>query len=1053
MAKLSDTFYEFLLSIQKTLSSGHASEGAHYPTLKSLVENLDKNITVTSLPARIECGAPDFIVSKGSLPIGYIEAKDIDKSLDDAESSEQLKRYRVSLDNLILTDYLEFRWYLHGEKRLTTRLGTLTKDSKIKKDAAGIEAVGDLLTTFLSQKTEAVGSPKELALRMARMAHMVRDLIINAFSKETGQGSLHAQLSAFRESLIPDLPADQFADMYAQTIAYGLFAARCGTSSGKDFTRQNASYLLPKTNPFLRKLFNHIAGPDLDDRITWLVDDLAQLLAQADMAAIVKDFGKRTGREDPVVHFYETFLAAYDPSLRQTRGVYYTPIPVVSYIVRSIDRLLKANFSKPEGLADDGVFMLDPAVGTATFLYTVIGQIYEHLLGKGQRGTWDGYVADSLLPRLFGFELLMAPYAMAHLKLGLQLQETGYSFKQDQRLGIYLTNTLDEAIKHSESLFAQWITEESNAAAEIKKDKPIMVVLGNPPYSGQSANSSFRITINSKTGKQKKELNWIGNLIEGYKQIDGKPLGEKNPKWLQDDYVKFIAFGQWRIGRTGQGVLGFITNHSYLDNPTFRGMRQSLLNTFSDIYILNLHGNAKKKETSPDGSKDENVFDIQQGVAIGLFIKEKEKALPGKVHYADLWGTRAIKYKTLSESDFNSITWQVLNPTSPSYLFVPTEDDLLAEYEAGWKITDIFQVYSVGIVTARDELTIHWTREETEAVVRDFSSLSPEYAREKYRLGDDVRDWKVSLAQKDVKDSGPNSSLIVPILYRPFDVRFTYYTGHSRGFICMPRNEVMRHMVDDKNIGLVWTRPGSPNFEFSIISTRFIADQCAIGNKSAGAGITYEGPLYLHVAKDELQLGGALHPNLNPKFIQEFEGKLGLAFIPDGKGDFVKTFAPEDIFNYTYAVLHTPAFRSRYAGFLKRDFPRLPLTTNKTLFRKLAEKGSKLVPLHLMEATSLSKLITTYPVTGSNLIDKVMYDEKSQRIYINKNQYFEGIQPEIWSFQVGGYQVCHKWLKDRKGRMLTYDDLTHYQKIIVALKETIRLMQEIDSIIPEWPII
>jgi hypothetical protein len=458
-------FIDYVSALQKNLATGKATEPSHYPALKELVESIGEGITALNDPKRIECGAPGFVISKGSATVGYIEAKDIGKSLDELEQSDQLKRYRDSLTNLILTDYLEFHWYVDGERRLSVRLGTPTRDGRIKRDKAGVEALSWLFDDFLSHRAEPVGTPKELAQRMARLAHMIRDLIIAAFAQEPESGSLHAQFVAFKDNLIPDLSAEQFADMYAQTIAYGLFAARCNQSTGSGFTRQNAAYLLPKTDPFLRKLFNHIAGPDLDDRIAWLVDDLAQLLAQADMEAVLKDFGKRTAKEDPVVHFYETFLAAYDPKVREMRGVYYTPEPVVSYIVRSIDYLLKTHFDKPQGLADPSVLILDPAVGTATFLYMVINEIHDALLSQGQAGLWNDYVAEKLLPRIFGFELLMAPYAMAHLKLGLLLKETGYQFKSDQRLGIYLTNTLEEAIKRSETMFANWITEEANAAA------------------------------------------------------------------------------------------------------------------------------------------------------------------------------------------------------------------------------------------------------------------------------------------------------------------------------------------------------------------------------------------------------------------------------------------------------------------------------------------------------------------------------------------------------------------------------------------------------------
>ena len=1047
---------EYLNTLQKNLDTGKATELSHYPMLKVLVESLGEGLTVLNNPKWIECGAPDFLISKGSTTVGYIEAKDIGKSLDEAEKTDQLKRYKDSLTNLILTDYLEFRWYVEGERHLSARLGTLAKDGKIKRDKEGIQKVAELLESFLAHEAKGVDTPKELAGRMARLAHMIRELIIKAFEKETESGSLHAQYLAFRESLIPDLSTEQFADMYAQTIAYGLFAAKCTNPEGKDFTRQNAAYLLPKTNPFLRKLFNHIAGPDLDDRIAWLVDDLAQVLRQADMEAVLQDFGKRTAKEDPVVHFYETFLKQYDPKVREMRGVYYTPEPVVSYIVRSIDHILKTRFDKAQGLADPSVLILDPAVGTATFLYNAIKQINEVFIKQGQTGMWNDYVAEKLLTRIFGFELLMAPYAVAHLKLGLLLQETGFNLVEQAtspvhsagqtgasvppRLGIYLTNTLEEAFKKSEQLsgFNEYIVDEANAAAEIKKDKPIMVVLGNPPYSGHSANKGA----------------WAKQLVEAYKIVDGNPLGEKNPKWLQDDYVKFIRFGQWRIERTGQGVLGFITNHSYLDNPTFRGMRQSLMNTFTDIYILDLHGNSKKHEVTPDGGKDENVFDIQQGVAIGLFIKEPGKPGPATVHHTDLWGLREGKYNTLVEADMNVTEWEELKPTSPYYFFVPRNEADLDEYMRGWKVTDIFPINSVGIVTARDDLTIRWSKQEVWDTVTDFSNLSPEEARDKYGLGKDARDWKVALAQKDVKDSGPRQKLVTPVLYRPFDTRYTYYTGHSRGFLCMPRPEVMRHLLAGGNVALITSRmTKGETYQHTLVSNT-ISEVILLSPKTSNNAFVF--PIYLYPNDQEIASGlykpDERRPNLNPKFIEAFSDKLGLKFVEDGKGDLVDTFGPENIFNYAYAVLHSPTYRSRYAEFLKIDFPRLPLTSDKALFKALVAKGADLVALHLMESPMLNNRITKYDVSGSNAVEKVIYDEKEKRVYINKLQYFEGVPSDVWNFQIGGYQVCEKWLKDRKGRTLSYDDLTHYQRIVVALKMTIRLMAEIDDLIPSWPL-
>jgi predicted helicase len=886
---------------------------------------------------------------------------------------------------------------------------------------------------FLSQRAEGVGTPRELAQRMARQAHLIRNLIINAFEKEPEGGSLHSQLAAFRDNLIPDLSAEYFADMYAQTIAYGLFAARCTSTTGKDFTRQNAAYLLPKTNPFLRKLFNQIAGPDLDDRIAWLVDDLAQVLAQADMEAVLKDFGKHTAREDPVVHFYETFLKEYDPKVREMRGVYYTPEPVVSYIVRSIDYLLKSRFNKPKGLADENTLILDPAVGTATFLYMVINEIHQSIAGKGQQGLWNNYVADKLLPRIFGFELLIAPYAVAHLKLGLLLQETGYLFKTDQRLGIYLTNTLEDAFKKSELLpgFNKYIVDEANAAAEIKKEKPIMVVLGNPPYSGVSANK----------GK------WISELIEDYKVVDGQPLNERK-HWLQDDYVKFIRFGQWRIGSTGRGILAFISNHAYLNNPTFRGMRQSLLNTFTDIYILNLHGSTGQKETTPEGGKDENVFDIQQGVAISIFIKAETKTVPCRVHYADLWGFREQKYLTLLQTYIPDTQWEELQPNSPFYFFVRRQEKLRPEYETGWKITDVLPINVSGIITARDEFVVDFELQPIRKRIESFidKSVSDDEVKERFNLSENYA-WRVSEARKQLMEVENWDSLFADILYRPFDIRSIYY---HPSVVWRTRKDVMRHMLAGRNIGLVAMREVAVNQPYShFLATRLMVDNRAFYSNK---GIQYLFPLYLYPAEGEMQLGeGHRHPNLNLGFIKTISEKLRLTFVEDGKGDLEKTFGPEDIFNYAYAVFHSPTYRTRYAEFLKIDFPRLPLTSSKELFKALAEKGAELVYLHLMESPLLNNLITKYPVAGSNTVEKVSYDDNNQRVYINKTQYFEGVPPEVWEFHIGGYQVCQKWLKDRKSRTLTYDELTHHQKVIVVLKETIRLVAEIDELIHDWP--
>jgi predicted helicase len=1035
----------YLAAIKKNIADGNSTEHTHRPALKILLETIGKGITATNEPTRIECGSPDFQITRKGVPLGHIETKDIGTNLDEMERkkgphSEQFARYHNALPNWILTDYLQFRWFVAGEKRLTVRVAELDAKGKLKLLPAGIEELEQLLIAFYKQKALTVGTAKDLAQRMAGMTRIIRDLIVNTFDHEKEKGWLHNWLAAFRETLIPDLDEKQFADMFAQTLAYGLFAARVHLPPNEIFTRKMAAFNLPKTNPFLRKLFAEIAGVDMPDSIAWAVDDIVELLKHADMSAILKDFGKGKGKEDPVVHFYETFLAAYDPKMREVRGVYYTPEPVVSYIVRSIDYLLKTRFNRPKGLADENTLILDPATGTATFLYFVIDQIHQKF--AKQAGAWDDYVAKHLLNRIFGFELLMAPYSIAHLKLGMQLKDTGYKFESDQRLGIYLTNTLEEAAKKSDQLFANWISDEANAAAKIKRDDPILVVLGNPPYSGISANRG----------------EWITRLIDNYRVVDGKPLGEKKV-WLSDDYVKFLRFGQWRIERTGQGVLAFITNHGYLDNPTFRGMRQSLMNAFSDIYVFDLHGSSKKKQESPTGGEDKNVFDIQQGVAITFFVKELGKDGPAKIHHAELWGTREAKYQQLAETAIATTPWKEIQPHSPYYFFIQRSERHGKEFESAWKVGDIFPVNQSAIVTARDGFVIALDKKTLKQRIELFRDKTADDATIETQLQlTENYAWRISAARKELMRVSDWEGHFAKLLYRPFDIRHIYY--HPT-VVWRTRDGVMEHMRQN-NLALATTRSVEiPQFSH-VLCTREIMDHHAVSLKE----INYLFPLHLYATekKKKGEWGKTLplalfestssyhtrHPNLSPAFLKALAEKLNLP--QEGPHKLPKGVTPEDIFHYAYAIFHSPTYRTRYAEFLKIDFPRLPLTGDIKLFRALASKGAELVALHLMESPKLEKLITEWPVKGDNIVEKMHYTEKDKRVWVNKTQYFSGVPKVVWEFHIGGYQVCTKWLKDRKTRKLSYDDIMHYQKIVVALKETIHLMTEIDKCIPRWPI-
>ena len=1098
-------FTNYLARLASDLKAGNATEHTHRPALQTLLESSIAGIKATNEPRRIACGAPDYIITRGEVPIGYIEAKDVGIPLASIENDEQLKRYRASLRNLILTDYLEFRLYRSGELVQTARLAQYQKGGALKKIATGAADVAALIEAFLNSDQPTITSPRELAQRMARMAQVIRGLIASAFALENDTATeLHNQFDAFKQVLLgDDLTPDQFADMYAQTICYGLFAARCNHTSGV-FTRMAAASELPKTNPFLRKLFQNIAGFNLDSRIAWAVDDLADMLAKADMGAILSDFGKATRREDPVVHFYETFLAAYDPRMREARGVYYTPEPVVSYIVRSVDAILQRDFGLVQGLADNSkvkltrrvaginkkdkkavaatetfethrVQILDPATGTGTFLYSVMQHIRERF--NGNAGMWPGYVAEHLLPRIYGFELLMAPYAVAHMKLGLLLKESGYDIGgndadtsgggggKEERLRVYLTNTLEKAHELTGlPLFTQWLAEEAARAGEVKQSAPIMVVLGNPPYSGHSANKG----------------EWMQALMRGldtlsgsktanYFECDALPLGERNPKWLNDDYVKFMRFAQWRIEQTGYGVLAFVTNHGFLDNPTFRGMRQSLMQTFDDIYLLDLHGNVKKKEKTADGGKDDNVFDIQQGVAISLFVKRQNtKKAPkqlASVQHADLQGLRAAKYEWLWAHDVTNTQWTKLAPQSPQYLAVPQNESLASEYQSYWRTCDLMPKTFLGPNSHRDDFAIAFDHKAVLQRLEDLrnASISDGDLREKYQLTD-TRDWNLPIARKAaLKASEP-----VECLYRPFDFRYMLYGEHAFDY---HRPEINNHLLFS-NFGLITTRQTKE--EFSVFGTGVAAGQHKLATPYDGS---YISPLYLYpTAKSSLfddapsTAPAGRRPNVAPEFIADCARITGATWLTDGQGNVSTntssskkstdcTFGPEDIFYYAYAVFYSPGYRARYAQFLKTDFPRLPITSQRPLFAKLIALGKSLVELHLMRSSAPS--VCSYPVAGDNRVEKVSFEVDSPtaalgKVCINASQYFANVPRTVWAYQIGGYQVAHKWLKDRKGRLLTFAELQHYSQVLAALASTMNLQTEIDGAIGAaggWPLV
>jgi len=1018
----------YIEEIASITRRGDAREESYYRALADLLEEfslgeLKKTVHVTTLPKKTEAGNPDFRVWDGKRSIvGYLEAKTPNAHLDEIEESEQLRRYRKTFANLILTNFYEFKLYRHGECKATVQLARpfIPTRLKVAPPVEHEEEFSALLRKFFDFSRPKTYTAESLAKELATLTRFLRDEIIAEQLKEEhsrGEGTILGFYEAFRQHLIADLTHETFADLYAQTLTYGLFAAR--TRSDKDFNRKLAYTLIPKTIGILRDIFRFISVEDPPPQLEWIVDDIAEVLAVADVRALLDQFYEEGKGTDPIFHFYETFLSQYNPEEREQRGVYYTPIPVVSYIVQSLNLILKDRFGRSDGFASPSVTVLDPAGGTLTFIAEASRLAVQEFVEKYGKGSRSKFVQEHILAHFFAFELMMAPYAAGHLKMGLLLEELGHKLRGDERFQFFLTNTLEMVELAQTSLPGMSsLSQESRLAGKVKKEQPILVVLGNPPYSGHSLNKGA----------------WITEQIESFKMVDGKPLGEKNPKWLQDDYVKFIRFAQWKIDQIGEGAVGLITNHSYLDNPTFRGMRQSLMNSFDEICILNLHGNSLRKEKAPDGSKDENVFDIKQGVAIGLFIRRKGKAQK-VVRHAELWGLRERKYEWLRTHHIEKTEWEELKPRKPLYLFVQRDEMRSNRFDSYPSVQSIFPVNSVGIVTARDHLTIHWTPEQVWTTILNFLALNPEMARQTYLLGPDARDWKVTLAQEDLRRDGPNRENIVPLLYRPFDVRYTYYTGHSKGFHCMPRGEVMRHMLQP-NYSLVLPRRVETDIPWShALVSNTIVEHVAVSLKT----IDYCLPLYVYPDRDKHDLfsqheSAERMPNIAPKLMEAL------------KATYKERQSPEDIFHYIYAVLYSNAYRKKYEELLRTDFPHVPFTRELKLFRKLADKGEQLAQLHLLKSKQIARPIAKCQGSGDLSVIKVTYDGKKGRVYINPQKYFAGIPRGVWEYQIGGYQVADKWLKDRKRRKLTAEEVMHYCRVVTALAKTMQIQESLDKL-------
>ncbi len=1042
---------QYLNSLQATFNQGDAREESYYGHLKDLLlnytdERQTNKVDITVLPKPTEAGNPDFRIWDGKNHItGYIEAKDPSvTNLDKIEVSGQLKRYRETFPNVILTNFYEFRLYRNGEliKQVLVGRPELARKLKTAPPVENETVFFDLLDTFFSFSLPHVRNAQSLATELAKRTRFLRDEVVSIELDEEekrGKKAILGFYEAFRKYLIGTLTKEAFADLYSQTLTYGLFAAR--TRSDNSFNRELAFKYIPNTIGILRDVFRFISLEDPPKPLQVIVDDIAEVLSVTDVRKILEDYFEEGKGQDPIVHFYETFLTAYDPSIREKRGVYYTPEPVVRYIVRSVNELLKTHFDMPDGLASKNVTLLDPAAGTLTFPAEAVKLAVKEFTEKYGSGGRNNFIRNQVLENFFAFELMMAPYAIGHLKMSFLLEELGYKLNDEERFKLYLTNTLEmDELEQISIPGLSSLSEESHLAGKIKKEQPVLVILGNPPYSGISAN------VNEWTEKLLKQ-NIDG--AQSYYEVDGKTLGEKNPKWLQDDYVKFLRFAQWKIQKAGFGVVGMITNHSYLDNPTFRGMRQSLMKTFNEIYILDLHGNSLKKETAPDGGKDENVFDIRQGTAIAIFVKQKEKS-DCKVYHAELFGKRQSKYDWLDAHQLEIKNYQLLKPESPWYFFIPRNTQNIKYYLKWKQINEIFPVNGVGITTARDNFVIDFRKEALLNKIRLFknSKFSDNELYQFFHINKKIG-WNIRKAWNMLQDIPDNEleNFIFDFIYRPFDHRYIFW--HD-SLVWRTVKQIMSHILKE-NLSITTVRQvkSGETWQHSLVSDKLI-ESCYISNKTSE--ICYAFPLYLYnehtpkksrtqymmmLFEPETEYGNSnKEPNIDKKIYQTLNQNYG------------HELTPEEILYYIYAVFYSNIYREKYAEFLKIDFPRVPFTTDYKVFSKMAALGNELVDLHLMKSSRLNTLVSKFQGEGENdVIEEIIFRPEESRIYINSEKYFDNVAPQVWDYQVGGYRVLQKYLKDRKGRKM--DDFVHYSQIITALNYTIEIQQEIDTFYSE----
>ncbi|EAJ0636907.1 DNA methyltransferase [Campylobacter jejuni] len=1069
----------------------HTHRTALQNLLQAIKDNQDKQnkISIKQEPNNDKegRGAPDFLITKDFLTLGYIENKRVNANLDNIIKSDQILKYTKLSPNIILTDYLRFILLSLNDKNeiiicKEVKICSLDEIKSVIKNQSLLDTktqeLNELFSIFFSKIPNPINSALDFANHLSLRTRILKDELLLSSKNET----LLSLFNTFKETLYKELSYEEFCDSFAQTLTYSLFLAKLNNDTAKEIDLNNAKKFIPKSFPLIRSMSGFLDDSFENlENIKWLLEEIINIINHIDITSIIKELNK-TGEKDlfnrptilsthkdPYLHFYETFLASYDPKLREVRGVYYTPAPVVIFIINAIDEILKQDFNHKKGLSealDKNITLLDFATGTGTFLLEAFRKALEPISKNSVN-----YNPKALIDKFCGFEFLIAPYTIAHLKISQSFKEEFNSpLNDDESLKIALTNTLyfksiSKEQNDQNTLFTLIdLTREFKKAQKIKEEQ-ILIITGNPPYSGVSSNKGLYEDENkisyglepSKANLSKEQKKYINLYFQEKTKQNTKTFkaiyekhkleNEKNTKWLLDDYVKFIRFAQSKIDSQESGIFAFISNNGFLDNPTFRGMRYSLMQSFDKIYILNLHGDVNKKEKAPDGSKDDNVFDIKQGVSINIFIKQNSKTKNTNIYYHDLYGKRKDKYEFLYENDLNSIKWTLVKNNEPFYLFLPQNNDLLEEYNKGVSVKDMFMLSGVGICSKRDNIVFHNNKENLMQLLKDLNTKTKDELYKIYDIGEDSRDWKLDSAIKAVNKNCDNlENFIKKCHYRPFDKKWTYYIENSKAFMAYPVYDIFEHFLENENIGLNVSRQSKLNggWQYAFI-TNSLVDLSLMGGGNTGAGYIF--PLYLYPTIRSKKFLKKENPNFNEEnFTSKIENfkESFRTFIDEF---YKEKFSPEDILGYIYAVLFHKIYREKYLDFLKIDFPKIPFTKDKNTFKNLSKLGLKLVNLHLLKNDELDFNVGEAlfkDIKNKNFkIQKIKYNKDTKELFINESLYFTKVSLEIYEFKIGGYAVLDKYLKSHKEEDI---DHNHFTLIIQTLNETLKIQDEISKI-------